>query len=64
MDTLTLIFIGFGVMIVMWGAIEYYAWKTGRKLITYHMRRAPKLVIFIIAFVIGLLAGHFWWCPT
>lgn len=62
-NTLTLIWIAAGVAIVMFLSIEYYAWRTNRRLITWYMRRAPKMIVLVIGLVVGALAGHFWWCP-
>lgn len=64
MSTLDLIIIGAIVTAAIWGAIEYWAWKTGRKLITWHVRRFPKLIVFFLGLGVGLLAAHFWWCPA
>ena len=46
-------------------AYEFYAAVTGRKLVTMYIRDAFEYVpgpFMVLAFVIGLLFGHFFWC--
>lgn len=61
METITLIWVAASVTLVLWLGIEFYAYLTGRRLITYHLRRAPKAIVFLLGFGIGALFGHFWW---
>ena len=45
-------------------AYEFYALFTGRKLVTIYIREAFAVapgVFMVLAFVIGLLFGHFFW---
>ena len=47
-------------------AYEFVALITERKLITTHVRemyRAYPPMVMLVGLIVGLLLGHFFWCP-
>lgn len=55
-------YLAWGVAIVGLLVYEFYALATGRMLLTTAVRQSNKVTSGLVALLVGILCGHFFWC--